>query len=783
MGEESLRFLLTNLSPRYIPSGKVTLKNLFSVVREKGTVSVLAFDFDKIPLNKSKLFLDSFLMATTLSLSEIGVVHTGNGLHIYIPVNDSLNIEDFSYLQEKYYEIIYKRIALVAGLTKEQRDTKGLKYWSSMGRVPLTSNTKVIFGQTVTTRVYPLNVPNNPKMSWAQLYTILMRTDINIRQVVESRKIKLIGTTEAQDFSREDWKDTPLKECDVVKYCLTNPNDVPEPMWFDVIRILKEDPHGLKLVHKISERYDGYDSDETEKKYQLADRYAPPSCAQMHVAYNKCHSCKHYRSTLIYRPTHLLSQKKWSIVINNKFRKINAKGVLTENLDVNLLGLYLIDFFGAGIRVSSGRQDLYTFKSVHWEKMSREELMARFIIPLTGMIVQNVDIIKKEVYSALCLVALRLTGAQEGGDPGKYYFLNGIFDVNTGTWTEHSEKNSATFCLNYNYGPEDSATSRQTFTAYLRGLLYREGDDESIGRGRERLLQEHVGNIFSRRTPDGNNRCLFIFGPSDNGKSKFFNIVRYILGNDNIWALDICNMDEKCLAEMSECYLALDADYSESYGNNKRMRHDGSFKKVVTGDPIMVRRPYYRPESKIVKAKLVVLSNGLLTTTDKSEGFYKRFSLLKFPNTFIVGGEGDEPGVDLRIFNECRDTFFNWALEGYRRLRANNFVFSLGPDDTALKEETRKNNDPIYFFMREKLSPLQGADIIPRDNIYRLFIAWQGQEGLNTRITKRRFVVRLNHLLSRFWPKMQEDVDYYDYYGKNRVKGELVQCYRNMEII
>ena len=768
LGEESLRFFLTNLSPRHIPKGVVTLKALFDVVRDKGTISVLSFDFDRIPLNKSKDFLELFLNATSLSLSQVAVVHTGNGLHIYVPVTDRLEIESFSYLQERYYSIIYKRIGSGMHLSQEQFDDKGLKHWSAMGRVPLTSNTKKIDGEIKTTKVYVLNVPSAPEISWGKLYSILMCTDINIQQVVESRKIKTIARNKAGVYSREDWKDTPLKGCDLIQYCLTNPNDVSEPMWFDVIRILKEDPHGEKLVHKISERYDGYDAEETDKKYKLASKYTPPTCAQMHKDYNRCHTCKHYNSKFIFRPTHLFSQTKWAIVINNKFRKITNKGVLSEQLDVNLLGIYLVDFFGDGLRVSNSRQELYVFKDIHWEMVSREELMARYIVLLSGIVVDNIDNVKREVYSALCLVTQKLTPEQEGGDSNKYYFNNGIYDVMSGKWTEHNANNSTTSFLNYSYGLEDNPAGRQTFSEYLRGLLYDEDEDENIGLGRECLLQEHIGNIFSRRIPDGNNRCLFIYGPSNNGKSKFFNIIRYILGDKNVWPLDVRYMDEKSMAEMSERYLALDADYSASY-DNKRIREDANFKKVVTGDPIMSRRPYCRPEHQIVRAKLVVLSNAYLTSVDKSEGFYKRFSLLNFPNTFYPGGLGDEPDVDKRILKECRNTIFSWAMEGYRRLKSNGFVFSLGPDDKTMKEAARRDNDPVYYFMREKLIYSKDADYIQSENIYRLFIAWQAQEGLSFRITKQRLIHRLGQLISAHWPKKKGG--YYGRYHKGAYKS------------
>ena len=74
---------------------------------------------------------------------------------------------------------------------------------------------------------------------------------------------------------------------------------------------------------------------------------------------------------------------------------------------------------------------------------------------LTGMVVSNIDIIKREVYSSLCLMVKRLTNSQEKGSMSKFYFLNGILDVKTGAWEEHNEENSTTFALDFKLWPRE----------------------------------------------------------------------------------------------------------------------------------------------------------------------------------------------------------------------------------------------------------------------------------------------------------------------------------------
>ena len=777
-GEESLRFLLVSMPPKSIPDNITSLKkDVFEPAHRLGTFNLLSFDFDHVPLVQAADVLNELVKTLGINVTQVGAVHTGNGLHIHIPVTDTLTVEEYTHIQMLFYTKVYNKIAKKLQLKEEQKDPNGLRTWNKMGRVPFTHNTKKIDGKFVTTKVYPLNVPQAPEHSWSKLFSLLLGTEINVHHINQAKKIA--DTKDQEHFNREDWKKTPLFECEAIHHCIKHPQDVSEPLWFDMMRILNHDPHGRKLIHAISERHKDYDPDETDRKYETAKNYSSPACNYMHQTHAKCELCKHYQSKYIRNPAELLAKTKWDSMIGIGFKKVTAKGHVTDVLNVNMLGAYLCDLLGTRLRSSQDRVYVYIYNENVWERISSEELMSVFVLPVTGIIIQGVKTIRQSLYEGLCLQSPKLTIDQEEGVDGLFYFKNGIYDLKSKKWTKHSQETSSTYVLNFDYDPEGSTVEgRQILNNYLRGLLYCKGEDEEVGDGRALVLQEHIGSIFSGRKPDGNSRCLFIYGTSDNGKSKFFRIVRRFLGAGQVVNFSIKKLNEGIIFELSNRLLGLSSDYSVAY-DKYRMTDDEDFKNMVTGDPVTGRELYHPPITTVVRAKLVILSNHLITSVDKSQGFYKRFSFLRFPHTFIPGGQGDVPDIDDQIFKYAKDAFFSWAIEGYQRLESNKFVYSVGIEAKRLLEAVKINNDPVYQFMQEKIIYQKGDHVLGAEMAYRYFSNWQISQGLVFRITQRNFTTRLKDSLWRKYSQNYQSQD--NMYNRFRMNdGSRLYGYNNL---
>jgi len=71
--------------------------------------------------------------------------------------------------------------------------------------------------------------------------------------------------------------------CDFIKYCIQNANDITELEWFCLARVLstfKKD--GLYLFHQISKLdYERYNKEEADKKFKHASNYPSVTCAEL----------------------------------------------------------------------------------------------------------------------------------------------------------------------------------------------------------------------------------------------------------------------------------------------------------------------------------------------------------------------------------------------------------------------------------------------------------------------------------------------------------------------
>ena len=99
-------------------------------------------------------------------------------------------------------------------------------------------------------------------------------------------------------------------------------------------------------------------------------------------------------------------------------------------------------------------------------------------------------------------------------------------------------------------------------------------------------------------------------------------------------------------------------------------------KSVVAGDWVTGREVYKRPSKFKPYAKHYLGMNTLPEIEDNTHGMWRRIYVIEFPYKF------SESEADVELTGKLLDELsgiFNWALEGYRRLRDQDFIFSKSP--------------------------------------------------------------------------------------------------------
>ncbi len=157
----------------------------------------------------------------------------------------------------------------------------------------------------------------------------------------------------------------------------------------------------------------------------------------------------------------------------------------------------------------------------------------------------------------------------------------------------------------------------------------------------DRIFEEWVGKKYVKTLyqilaysliPDYPIHRLFCFiGGGLNGKSKFLELLRKFIGHNNCCSteldtlltsrFEITRLHKKLICQMGE------TDFEE-------MSKTSILKKLTGGDLIGFEYKNKNPFEECNYSKILISTNNLPTTSDKTVGFYRRWLIIDFPNEF-----------------------------------------------------------------------------------------------------------------------------------------------------
>lgn len=125
---------------------------------------------------------------------------------------------------------------------------------------------------------------------------------------------------------------------------------------------------------------------------------------------------------------------------------------------------------------------------------------------------------------------------------------------------------------------------------------------------------------------------LFCFvGPGSNGKSCLQNIINKLLG-DNCSSSDLDLILHNRFESSYALYKKLCCMIGET--NFNVLKNTNYLKKATGGDPVRIEFKNKGTFKEDNYAKIIIATNSLPMTEDKSEGFYRRWLIIQFPNKF-----------------------------------------------------------------------------------------------------------------------------------------------------
>jgi putative DNA primase/helicase len=148
---------------------------------------------------------------------------------------------------------------------------------------------------------------------------------------------------------------------------------------------------------------------------------------------------------------------------------------------------------------------------------------------------------------------------------------------------------------------------------------------------------------------------------------------------------------------------------------NQKITTTDIAKQIVAGDWVTGREPYKKVTKFRPYAKHYLAMNKLPQILDNSYGMDRRLFFVQFPRTFK--GEEIDRSLENKLSLELSG-IFNWAIEGYNRLRKNDFRLPVVSSMTLAKEEYRNDLDSVRTYSRRLQESDDPADRLKFKDVY-----------------------------------------------------------------
>ena len=288
-----------------------------------------------------------------------------------------------------------------------------------------------------------------------------------------------------------------------------------------------------------------------------------------------------------------------------------------------------------------------------------------------------------------------------------FNFRNCVLDLATGEKVNHNPSFMSSVQAPYDY---DETADCPMWKKFISEVMA--GREASI-----KLLQEMTGYILY--ADSSLQKCFFLMGDGANGKSVFLNVLRAVFGEANV-----SNVEMSSLIEPFQRINLINSLVNISTETSSNVKGAESiFKQIVVGDTI--NGCFKNKDFVNFNPRCVMISacNDYIKSRDTTSGFLRRICFIDFPCKF----EGEKADTELegKLKTELAG-IFNWAYEGYKRLREQK-RFTETTEQSVMMEEFMQIMNPVAAFIREKFSECTGQ--IERSALYTMYVTWCKEAG------------------------------------------------------
>ena len=224
-----------------------------------------------------------------------------------------------------------------------------------------------------------------------------------------------------------------------------------------------------------------------------------------------------------------------------------------------------------------------------------------------------------------------------------------------------------------------------------------------------------------------------------NGKSTFIDMLRALLGDDNVASMDIASLGEKYgPAELTGKLANLGDDIPDEFLKGSEL---ALFKKLVTGNKIKAERKYHDPFDFKPSATMVFSMNAMPRLADTTDGVFRRLAFIPFRRTFTP----DSPDFDPHMGEKLADpsTLQRFAVLGlialHDMLADRRDRLTEIPDMVAEVEEIRIDNSIVRRWIADEEITEMDLHHVSTQDVYDRFHRWCESSGERYALSKTKF--------------------------------------------
>lgn len=241
------------------------------------------------------------------------------------------------------------------------------------------------------------------------------------------------------------------------------------------------------------------------------------------------------------------------------------------------------------------------------------------------------------------------------------------------------------------------------------------------------LIEEMIGYTLFRRNEL--RKCFILTGNGKNGKSTLLDVLKRLLGKDNIASVALNELNDRFKTFQLEGKLAnIGDDISDKY-----IEDNSTFKKLVTGETVNVERKGRDPYDFENYSKLIFSCNNLPRINDLSDGLKSRLLFIPFNAKFSAKDKDYDPFVkDKLMTNESLEYLLKLGLDALNRILYNKSFSKVKIVEDTWNEYEKINNPIVEFIEEHEIENESVSDV------FRQYQLWCCENGLKA-VSKNKF--------------------------------------------